>query len=92
MTNTYFLEPRFDSAKSFYRKASVIINYTQDQGMLLSLKSYDTIVATIKVKDGQNVCKVNGTYSATTLRHIKEFLRQNGFKAETKKQIIEMYC
>ena len=31
------------------------------------------------------------TYSQTTLRHIKEFLKQNGFKADSKKQIMEDY-
>ena len=31
-------------------------------------------------------------YSATTLRHIKEFLKQKGFKANTKIQIEKDYC
>ena len=34
---------------------------------------------------------VFGLYSVTTLRHIKEFLKQNGFKAETKAQIAKDY-
>ena len=35
--------------------------------------------------------EVYGTYSATTLRHIKEFLKQNGFKADSKSQIEKDY-
>ena len=76
------LEPRFDARKSFYRKAQVIsiINGLQ-------LQSYTTIVANII----NGKATVFGSYSDTTLRHIKEFLKQNGFKAETKKQILEDY-
>ena len=76
--------PYYDSAKSFYGKAKVI-EIEND----VFLMSYDTIVAFFN-RDTK-VAKVIGTYSATTLRHIKEFLRQNGFKAETKKQIERDY-
>ena len=51
------------------------------------LRSYSTDVAYIK----NGVAVVNGTYSNTTLRHIKEFLRQNDFKANTSSQILEDY-
>jgi hypothetical protein len=40
---------------------------------------------------GQLCAEVYGTYSSTTLRHIKEFLKQNGFKAESSKQIMADY-
>ena len=53
----------------------------------MSLLSYGTLVATIY--DGQ--AKVYSTHSATTLRHIKDFLRQNGFRADTKSQIERDY-
>ena len=75
------LQTRYDSRASFYGKALVGENSLLGEG--LHLKSYDTFVA--KIVDGKAI--VNGTYSATTLRHIKEFLLQNGFKAESKKQI-----
>ena len=51
------------------------------------LKSYDTIVAVIK--DGKPM--VRGDYSQTTTRHIKEFLKQNGFWVETKKDIMKFF-
>ncbi len=76
--NEEWLEPEYDSAVSFYKKARVEGN---------KLYSYDTLVA--EIKDGNPV--VYGTYSQTTLRHIKEWLKQNGFKAENSKQIMNDY-
>lgn len=77
--------PYYDSAKSFYGKAKVV-EIEND----VFLVSYDTIVAFFN-RDTK-VAKVIDTYNATTLRHIKEFLKQSGFKAETKKQIEKDYC
>lgn len=77
--------PYYDSAKSFYGKAKVI-EIEND----VFLMSYDTIVAFFN-RDTK-IAKVIDTYSATTLRHIKEFLKQSSFKAETKKQIEKDYC
>ena len=76
----YELTPQFDNAKSFCGKAHVTI-----EGDKRTLTSYETEVATV---EGDKAI-VYDTYSATTLRHIKEFLKQNGFKADTKKQILE---
>lgn len=80
----YGLEPRYDARKSFYGKARVD---TGDKGDKNKLYSYDTLVA--EIKDGKPV--VYGTYSQTTLRHIKEWLKQLGFKAENSKQILADY-
>lgn len=80
--NIYELRTIHDSRKSFYGKAQVI-----EHDGVKTLKSYSTHVA--RIKDGK--ATVNGTYSPTTLRHIKEFLIQNGFKAETKRQILQDY-
>lgn len=81
---TYDLRPEHDSRKSFYNKARVETGDNNDQNKLYS---YNTLVA--EIKDGKPV--VYNTYSSTTLRHIKEWLKQNGFKAETSKQIIADY-
>lgn len=80
----YSLEPRYDARKSFYGKAQVD---TGDKGDKNKLYSYGTLVA--EMKDGKPV--VYGTYSATTLRHIKDWLKQNGFRADTSKQIVADY-
>jgi hypothetical protein len=69
----YELSAQYDARDSFYGKAHVLETPEGDY-----LQSYDTKVAFIP-KDGKPV--VYGTYSNTTLRHIKEFLRQNGFGA-----------
>lgn len=79
---TYNLDTRYDSRASFYGKAKVTELYGAKR-----LYSYDTHVATIDL----GMATVFGTYSATTLRHIKEFLKQNGFKADNAKQIMEDY-
>ena len=68
----------YSSQKDFYGKANVIV-----EGGQTKLKSYSTIVA---VKEGNKV-KVKGWYSKTTAIHINEFLRQNGAKSLTKKEM-----
>ena len=80
---SYFLEARFDSRASFYNKARVVVT---DDGNK-ELYSYDTKVAYIK--DG--IPYVLGNYSATTTRHIKEFLLQNNYLANDTKQILLDY-
>lgn len=80
----YELEPRYDSRKSFYGKATVRTWIATGEKVL---RSYNTDVA--RIRNGQPI--VHGTYSSTTLRHIKEFLKQNGFKAESQAQIIADY-
>ena len=77
---SYELHPKYDSRQSFHGKARVDTGDKNDKNKLYS---YDTLVA--EIIDGKPV--VYGTYSATTLRHIKDWLKQNGFKAENKAQI-----
>lgn len=85
MANTYgySLEPHYDSRKSFYGKARIITEPDGSQTLI----SYSTKVA--EIKNGKAI--VYGTYSSTTLRHIKEFLKQNNFKAESSSQIMKDY-
>lgn len=82
------LKPIHDSRASFYGKAT-IKDETTNGDSWIRLISYKTEVAKINKQKTQAI--VNGTYSTTTLRHIKEFLLQNGFKAENKKQILKDY-
>lgn len=79
---TYNLPTRHDTRKSFYGKAKVDVSNGNQV-----LYSYGTKVA--EIQNGNP--KVYGTYSSTTLRHIKEFLIQNGFKADNSKQIMQDY-
>lgn len=80
----YDLNPQYDNRQSFYGKAKVDTGDKNDQNKLYS---YNTLVA--EIKNGKPV--VYGTYSQTTLRHIKDWLKQNGFKAENSKQILNDY-
>ncbi len=91
MTN---LQPQYDTRASFYGKARIEEDYSAWGMLTLKLISYSTHVATIKrsVNAGDiGEAEVYGTYSQTTLRHIKEFLKQNGFKADTANQIMADY-
>ena len=64
------LQARFDSRKSFYKKA-----YIGEFQNCIYLLSYNTIVACIF----QNQLRIYGAFSQTTARHIREFAKQNGF-------------
>ena len=77
------LIPRHDSRKSFYKKARV----KQEDNKLI-LISYNTEVCIIENEKAH----IKGFYSNTTLRHIKEFLKQNGFIADSKAQLEKDYC
>src|SRR5205809_32877 len=91
---TYELTPKFDSRASFYGKAKVTEENTiEDNVIAHKLYSYDTHVATIlkDTVDDTGTATIYGTYSATTLRHIKEFLKQHNFKADTKAQMVADY-
>lgn len=79
------LTPMFDSRQSFYRKAFVTY-----KGNTQELHSYGSHVATIS--GGEVTLRTLWNSSATTLRHVKEFLKQNGFTAVTKVQIAKDYA
>lgn len=74
------LQARYDNRKSFYKKAMV-----ESVKGGFRLYSYNTMVA--EVSNGKAI--IHGFYSATTLRHQKEFLKQLGFEADSKKQMEE---
>lgn len=78
----FYLIPEFDGRQSFYNKAVVQIEDNNKK-----LFSYETLVA--EIKNNQPI--VYNVQSSTTLRHVKEFLKQNNFKADTKQQISNDY-
>lgn len=89
MENKEYITPIYDTRKSFYNKAYIIrINN------IIRLYSYDTLVLEI----GKDYYKLNKLinekllFSSTTLRHIKETLKQFYYKDDktlTKKEIIK---
>ena len=80
----YQLDCRYDSRASFYGKAEVEV-FSDDSQVL---RSYSTYVACI-TPDGK--AHVRGQYSPTTTRHVKEFLKQANFKADSIHQILKDY-
>lgn len=76
----------YDIRKSFYKKAIIKINV--DDG-ILNLYSYNTLVARIDLIT--NFVEILGVWSETTTRHIKEFLKQNNFKVDNTKQMLNDY-
>lgn len=75
-----YLQPEYDSRASFYNKAE----FDDDK-----LYSYGTLVA--EIVDGKPVLYPDWDYSQTTIRHVREFLRQHGFTADSKAQIAKDY-
>lgn len=76
------LQPLYDGHKSFYEKAFVE-RYDTENGIRYVLKSYGTVVAKVTPISAwdtkQEVFRVEigmEYLSATTLRHVKEFLAQ----------------
>lgn len=89
MKNKEYLIPLYDNRKSFYNKAYIV-----RVGNLIRLYSYNTLVLEV----GQGYYKLNKSindkllFSNTTLRHIKETLKQFYYRDDrilTKKEIIK---
>ena len=80
----YDMTPQYDSRQSFYGKARV-----DDNGSEKTLYSYNTPVA--KISDGKVQLLSKWDWSQTTLRHVKEFLKQNGFEANSLAQMRKDY-
>lgn len=81
----YGLEPQNDNRKSFYGKAKVFV----DDNGVETLYSYDTPVA--KIEGGKLTLLPRWDESQTTLRHVREFLRQHGLKADSLAQMRKDY-
>lgn len=79
---TFEMQPLYDSHQSFYGKAFVE-RWSTGNGTQLVLKSYGTVVAKVTPMGGTSkdteayLIEIGMEYlSATTLRHVKEFLAQ----------------
>lgn len=79
---TFEMQPLYDSHQSFYGKA-LVERWNTEHGMKYVLKSYGTEVATVTPTSAPDAdietyeVRIGMQYlSATTLRHVKEFLAQ----------------
>lgn len=77
----YELSATYDSAKSFYGKA--IVKEPNERTKVFF--SYKTKVA--EIKDGELVLHTEWKHSNTTIRHVREFMLQNGFPKLSKQEI-----
>lgn len=73
MKKLFELKPKYDSGKSFYKKAFIEIN-NNALNRTIKLYSYETLVMTISKKTIRFYKNVN--YNQTTMRHIRECLKQ----------------
>lgn len=80
----YYLTAEYDSRQSFYCKAEV-----REENGVKTLLSYKTPVC--KIVRGKVTLLPKWDYSQTTLRHVKEFLLQNGLRAGSKSEIGRYY-
>ena len=83
----YELDTIYDSKHSFYSKAMVEV---EDNGNKVLL-SYGHEV--VRIRDGKPYLTTAWNASQTTLRHVKEFLKQEGISAGSlsKKDIAEFF-
>lgn len=87
----YELLPVYDSKKSFYNKAII-----EEESGIKKLYSYNTLVCTLY--QNNNIILNNNVdqsllFSHTTLRHIKEFLKQFYYNSDhniTKKDLLKL--
>ena len=78
----YNLIPEFENVKSYYNKAQVEIEKN-----IKKLYSYNVLVCEINTLENTFYLYEDFDFSQTTLRHVKEFLQQHGFKKMTKKEM-----
>lgn len=86
----YELLPVYDKSKSFYHKAII-----EEEGSIKKLYSYNTLVCTLSYNDiilNDNIDQ-SLLFSSTTLRHIKEFLKQYHYNSDhniAKKDLLKL--
>lgn len=87
MTLSAYLEAKYDSRNSFYNKARI-----EDDGIAIRLYSYETHVVTFHKGTNEVALMPLWDSSATTLRHVKEFLAQMGKEVGSKARLTELYA
>lgn len=92
------LKPIYDSRQSFYKKA-IVFTLKYNGSTTYILKSYDSVVSLItETADGVKFAYINANikesllYSNTTLRHLKEFLKQYYKNVEYTKADLKKYA
>lgn len=90
------LETVYDSRKSFYRKAHIMIESDTvgtKRVHYYTLFSYDTFICEVKEVDGGKFINAftddEGRLTQTTLRHLNEFMKQLNLEPRPKKEWVK---
>ena len=86
----YELKPKYENVKSYYNKAKILKHISIENKQITSLYSYETLVCYLKDNE-VFITKNKKHLTQTTLRHIREFLKQNNFKDKSKKEMLKDY-
>lgn len=82
------LIPQYDAKASYHGKAKV----TTIAGHKVLVSNGTNVASIITDRQGREQAYIfDPDMNGTALRHTKEFLRQNGFKADTKMQMLKDY-
>lgn len=82
--NIEVLEPQYSGRNSFYGKA-----FVETDGNKKTLTSYKTKIMTLEDGKITMLCDEDAL-SQTTLRHIREFLKQNGIEPLPRKELVKL--
>ena len=83
----YNLIPKFENVKSYYDKTQV-----EFENNIKRLFSYNVLVCEINVEENTFYLYKDFNFSQTTLRHVKEFLKQhNSFWDYNKSRLEYIY-
>lgn len=86
----YELMPRYDTRKSFYKKAIVEVKeFKTRHSVQYNLHSYNTLVAMVNKYENKIVYNYFGKYSQTTTRHQKEFFKQFDLNEKEIKELFK---
>lgn len=86
-THTHTQKDNAYALNNSYGKAIVEV----EKNGIRRLYSYNTLIATVDVNEGTVELTPSWDYSATTLKHLKQFLNEEGFEATSKAQIAKDY-
>ncbi len=78
------LKPIYDSRKSFYHKAEYFESIDK-----IELYSYGHLVLVLNTKENTVYVDNLATTSQTTLRHVREFIKQFIYNCNVKKSLLD---
>lgn len=89
---THALTPKYSTQQSFYGKAKVDYYEVANGRKVAVLYSYDTFIMEIDCQTKKIIDVTDDAehFTNTTLKHIKEFMLQQGLASMTKMQLLRI--